>query len=200
MRLSSDACPGAGATVREGRARRAGAWRSYAVSAAVVAAAAGLGAVAVDPDSPWYRKLRKPPWQPPGWAFGAVWTPLYAGIAWAGGRAWNAAPPGGRTALAGSFAANLALNAGWNWLFFQARSPAAGLSGTLALDLSNAELIRRTARADTAAAAALVPYALWCGFASALNASLLRRDRPRRPAPAAGPASRSCVRRRRVRG
>ncbi|WP_242438488.1 TspO/MBR family protein [Streptomyces sp. CB00455] len=147
--------------------------------ALAVVAAAGEGSVAVDADSSWYRGLSKPAWQPPGWAFGAVWTPLYAGIAWSGGRAWNAAPPGRRGALAGSLAANLALNAGWNWLFFQARSPAAGLAGTLVLDASNAELIRRTARFDGKAAAALVPYAVWCGFATALNASLARRNRAR---------------------
>ncbi|MFK0045926.1 TspO/MBR family protein [Streptomyces sp. NPDC090741] len=143
------------------------------------AAAAAAGSVAVDPDSSWYRQLRKPAWQPPGWAFGAVWTPLYAGIAWAVGRDWNAAPPDRRAALAGSVAANPALNAGWNGLFFKARNPAAGLAGTLALELSNAELLRRAARTDGAAGAALVPYAAWCGFATALNASLVRRDRAR---------------------
>ncbi|MET9959964.1 TspO/MBR family protein [Streptomyces sp. NPDC006326] len=147
------------------------------MSALAVAAAAWAGSAAVDPDDSWYRRLGKPAWQPPDWVFGAVWTPLYTGIAWAGGRAWNAAPPGRRAALAASLAANLTLNAGWNWLFFQARSAAAGLAGTLALDLGNADLIRRTAHADGAAAAALVPYAAWCGFATALNASLVRRNR-----------------------
>ncbi|MEV7617681.1 TspO/MBR family protein [Streptomyces sp. NPDC089799] len=149
------------------------------MSALAVAATAGAGSVAVDPDSSWYRQLRKPVWQPPEWAFGAVWTPLYAGIAWAGGRAWNAAAPGSRAALAGSLAVNLVLNAGWTWLFFRARSPGAGLAGTLALDIGNVDLIRRTARADRAAAAALLPYAAWCGFATALNASLVCRNRVR---------------------
>jgi tryptophan-rich sensory protein len=40
---------------------------------------------------------------------------------------------------------NLALNAGWNWLFFGLRSPRAGLAGTVLLDVSHAELIRRIA-------------------------------------------------------
>jgi tryptophan-rich sensory protein len=38
-------------------------------------------------------------------------------------------------------------------------------------------LIRRTARTDPRAAAALVPYALWCAFATALNADIARRNR-----------------------
>ena len=153
----------------------------YLAAAAAVTAAALIGSKGVDPHSAWYRSLDKPDWQPPSWAFGVVWTPLYASIAWAAGRALASAGKDGaekdeRRALAGSLAANLALNAGWNWLFFAARSPRSGLAGTALLDLSNAELIRRTARVDATAAAALLPYAAWCLFATALNASIARRN------------------------
>ena len=48
-----------------------------------------------------------------------------------------------------SLAANLALNAVWSWMFFGLRSPRAGLAGTVLLDISNAGLIRRTARTDS---------------------------------------------------
>jgi tryptophan-rich sensory protein len=71
---------------------------------------------------------------------------------------------------------NLALNAGWTWMFFGLRRPRAGLAGTVLLDLSNLELIRRMARTDPRAAAALAPYAAWCVFATALNASIARRN------------------------
>ncbi|MER7807545.1 TspO/MBR family protein [Streptomyces sp900116325] len=56
-----------------------------------VAAAATVGAAAVDANSAWYRELAAPRWQPPPWVFGAVWTPLHASIAWSAGRAWS--PP-----------------------------------------------------------------------------------------------------------
>jgi tryptophan-rich sensory protein len=69
------------------------------------------------------------------------------------------------------------VNVAWNWMFFGLRSPRAGLAGTVLLDLSNVELIRRTARSDPRAAAALVPYALWCAFATVLNADIARRNR-----------------------
>ncbi len=59
---------------------------------------------------------------------------------------------------------------------FGLRSMRAGLAGTVLLDVSNAELIRRMARADPAAAVALVPYILWCAFATILNADLARRN------------------------
>jgi tryptophan-rich sensory protein len=54
----------------------------------------------------------KPSWQPPSRAFGMIWTPLYASIAWAGGRALRQADDRQRSALMTSLAANLALNAG----------------------------------------------------------------------------------------
>ncbi|WP_405772444.1 tryptophan-rich sensory protein [Actinacidiphila glaucinigra] len=122
--------------------------------------------------SPADRRLSKPSWQPPPWAFSATWIPLYAGIAWSGGRAWCQAGDGERMALATALAVNLSLNAAWSWMFFVARSPRAGLAGALLLNASNVHLIRRAARSDLHAAAALLPYAAWSWFASALNARI----------------------------
>ncbi|MFD5814170.1 TspO/MBR family protein [Streptomyces sp. NPDC127038] len=148
----------------------------YVVTAAAVSAAAVAGAAAVDPDSTWYRRLAKPAFQPPPRAFGAVWPPLYASIAWAGGHALHQATGRRRRAPAAALGANLALNTAWNWLFFRAQSPKAGLVGTLLIDLSNLVLIRRTADVDRAGAWALLPYAGWCGFATALNAAIVKRN------------------------
>ena len=153
-----------------------GGWKTYALASAAVAAAAAAGGAAVEPDTNWYRQLAKPPWQPPPPAFGLAWTPLYASIAWASGHALGRTSGRQRRALLASLGVNLTLNAAWNWMFFSLRSPKVGLAGTLLLDLSNAELIRRTGRTDPRAAAALVPYALWCAFATALNAEIARRN------------------------
>ncbi|MFE9046504.1 TspO/MBR family protein [Streptomyces sp. NPDC007818] len=123
-------------------------WKSRApaaAAAAAVAAAAVVGSRAVDADSAWYKTLDKPDWQPPSWAFGAVWTPLYASIAWAAGRGLGRARGVERTRLAAGVGTNLVLNAAWNHLFFRCRSPRAGLAGTALLDVSNAHLIRRMA-------------------------------------------------------
>jgi tryptophan-rich sensory protein len=148
----------------------------YAIAAAAVTATAVAGGKAVRTDTGWYRTLDKPPWQPPSWAFGAVWTPLYASIAWSAGHAALRTRGGARREVLTAYGVNLAANAAWNWLFFGRRSVLGGLAGTVALDASNADLIRRTARHDRAAAAALIPYAAWCLFATALNASIAARN------------------------
>ncbi|OKI51999.1 TspO/MBR family protein [Streptomyces sp. MJM1172] len=152
-------------------------WKGYAASATAVAACAAIGGRAVDPDSRWYRSLRKPPWQPPPWAFAAVWTPLYGAIAWAAGRALHRAGGPERRGLALALGVNLALNAAWSRLFFARRSPRAGLAGTLLLDASNVQLLRRVHRVDPVAGRALIPYVAWCAFATALNADIARRNR-----------------------
>lgn len=149
-------------------------WIGYLASSAAVAATAAAGSIAVDPRSNWYRGLDKPEWQPPSAAFGPVWTVLYASIAWSGGRSLGRVTGAGRQRYLSALAANLALNAGWNWLFFGARNPVAGLAGIAALNVSNAALIRQTGKIDRAAAAALIPYAIWTGFATALNAEIAR--------------------------
>ena len=41
----------------------------------------------------------------------------------------------------------------------------------------NLVLLREAARRDRVAAAALAPYVVWTGFATALNASIWRRNR-----------------------
>lgn len=151
---------------------RATVWTSL-----MTAAAAGVGSLGTDPASDWYESIEKPPWQPPPVAFPLVWTPLYAAIAYGTGRMVEQARPDERRALLALTAADLVANAGWNWAFFRGRSPAGGLAVIVALNGLNVALVRRAAAVDGRAAVALAPYAAWVGFATALNASIWRRNR-----------------------
>ena len=151
---------------------RATVWTSL-----MTAAAAGVGSLGTDPASDWYESIEKPPWQPPPVAFPLVWTPLYAAIAYGTGRMVEQARPEERRGLLALTAADLVANAGWNWAFFRGRSPAGGLAVIVALNGLNAALVRRAAAVDPRAGAALAPYAAWVGFATALNASIWRRNR-----------------------
>ncbi len=150
--------------------------RALAGTAAAVTATAVGGAIAVDADSGWYRRLDKPQWQPPSWSFGAVWTPLYGLIAVAGARVLQRADAGQRRAFLRAYTADLALNAAWNPLFFRLRAPRLALAELVALNAANAVLLREAYRVDRLAAAALLPYVAWTGFATALNASIARRN------------------------
>ncbi len=146
---------------------------AWVKASAAVVAAAGVGSIATDASSRWYRGLRKPAWQPPRAAFPLVWTPLYALIAVAGTRVSNRGDESQRGAFARAYGINLVLNAAWTVVFFRARRPRAALAEIAALNVSNLLLMRRAAKVDRLAAAALAPYVAWSLFAAALNAAIV---------------------------
>lgn len=136
-----------------------------------------VGGLGTDVTSRWYAKLDKPSWQPPGWAFGPAWTGLYALIAGASARTIDRIEDEDeKRAYVTALAINLGLNVGWTWIFFTAKKPKWALAEILVLEASNLDLIRRSARVDGTAAAMLVPYAAWTGFATALTASIAARN------------------------
>jgi tryptophan-rich sensory protein len=96
-----------------------------------------------------------------------VWTALYAAIGVAGWRVATAPTNARRLHLA-----QLALNAAWPGVFFTARDKRASLAVIAALDATVAAEVAVLAREDRAAAALLLPYLGWCGFATALNAAV----------------------------
>ena len=144
-----------------------------AATTLAVAAAAGAGSIA-NPGrvQSWYSRLRKPSYQPPGVAFPLVWTTLYGDIAASSAvaiarlRATRQHDKANRYIAA--LGVNLFLNAGWSWLFFRYHKLGASALGAAALAASSADLVRRTAEADTRAGLALSPYAVWCWFATFL--------------------------------
>ena len=144
--------------------------------AAAVTGVAVAGGIGSDTSSDWYRDLEKPSWQPPGAVFGPVWTILYVLIAIAATLAVRDVPGVRRRIVAGLFAANLALNVAWTWIFFTAKRPRWSLAEILLLEASSLGLIRRSARVDGAAAGMLVPYAAWTAFATVLNAAIVNRN------------------------
>ena len=84
------------------------------------------------------------------------------------GAAGARAPARVRVAL-GWFSAQLLLNATWSPLFFGLQSPALGLLNIVVLDAAVVATILAFRRVHTGAAALLIPYLGWIGFATALN-------------------------------
>jgi benzodiazapine receptor len=145
-----------------------------------VAVSAVLGTVATTPSSDWYLALDKPSWQPPPIAFPLVWTPLYADIAIASAVALTRLEQAGRTAdaaaLRRALGVNLALNTGWSVLFWRSRRPWVATAWCALLAGQSVDLVRRVSAADPRSGAAIAPYPAWCAFATALNASIARRN------------------------
>lgn len=157
--------------------------RTLAANAAAVTAAGALGAMASRPaDSAWYRSLRKPAYQPPPQAFPIVWPILYADIAIVSTEVMDALERRGRRrerrAYTNALALNLALNAGWSWLFFNRRSLGPSAVAALALAGSSADLTRRAIAVEGARAAPLACYPLWCSFATLLAGHVWLLNRP----------------------
>lgn len=144
--------------------------------AGLTAAAAGFGA-RYSADSRWYRKLEKPPFQPPPWVFGPAWTVLYGLIAVSGWRVWRRRERPEAKAALRWWGVQLGLNAAWSWLFFGKKRPGVALGDLLALQLASAQYARRAARVDAPAAWLWAPYLAWVTFAGALNEEVVRRNR-----------------------
>ena len=137
--------------------------------ATAVTAVAVVGGLATDTTSEWYRDLERPSWQPPGSVFGPVWTVLYVLIAIAATLSYRDVGGPRRRLVLGLYAANLALNVAWTWIFFQGHAPTAAGVEILALLATIVALIWLVRPHNRTAAIALAPYGVWVAFATVLT-------------------------------
>src|SRR3954469_11087225 len=144
--------------------------------AAAVTAVAVVGGLATDTSSDWYQDLDRPAWQPPGAVFGPVWTVLYVLIAVSATLAFRDVGGPRRRLVLGLFAANLALNVAWTWIFFQGHAPTAAGVEILFLLGTIVALIWLVRPHNRAAALALVPYGAWVTFATALTWTIAAKN------------------------
>jgi len=122
----------------------------------------------------WYQTLAKPAFNPPDWVFAPVWTVLYLMIAVAGWRVWRRSGLGGAPWAMAAYAAQLALNLAWSFVFFGAQAIGAALVVIVLLLAAIGVNLRLFWRIERAAALLLAPYAAWVAFAAVLNAALWR--------------------------
>ena len=117
----------------------------------------------------WFAALDKPGFMPPGWAFGAVWTTLYALMGLAVALVW-ASPRGSarRTALT-LFLAQLVVNFAWSPIFFGAHMIEVGLLVIAVMFVLAAATAWRFGRIRPLAGWLLLPYLAWLCLAAALN-------------------------------
>lgn len=132
-------------------------------------AAAALGALASVSAATFYQQLIRPPWAPPGWLFGPVWSVLYLSMGVAAWLAWRERGLRGMGGAAVLFLAQLAVNALWSWLFFAWRQGGLAFAEVLVLLVMIAATVAAFWRIRLLAGALLLPYLAWVTFASVLN-------------------------------
>lgn len=152
--------------------RRLGIIRS-AVYLAAPMIAGGLGGIVTTGNiATWYRTLDRPPWTPPEWVFGPVWTTLYLCIGLAG---WLVARHD-QPRLVRLWWVQFALNAIWSPVFFGLHQVGLAAAIILGIWASIAAFIVGARRRVGRAALLFAPYLLWVSYATALTLEVLRRN------------------------
>jgi benzodiazapine receptor len=151
-------------------------------TALAVMTTALVGGLASHPaQSGWYQRLKKPPYQPPRQAFPIVWPILYADIAAVSADTLDKLDRRGLSAerrnYIAALAANLILNGGWSWLFFNRRRLGTSAIAAAALTASSADLTRRAVAVGGKKAAPLAAYPAWCAFATVLSTHIWALNR-----------------------
>lgn len=125
---------------------------------------------------PWYESLNKPALNPPNWVFAPVWTTLYTLMGMSMGLMdWLTArgqDPSRNRQIKAIFLTQIVLNALWPLAFFAAGWFWLGLVIIVALECTISLWIFKATRISHLAAAMLIPYFCWVGFATYLNAAL----------------------------
>jgi translocator protein len=141
-------------------------------------AAAAVGALFTTSEVPgWYADLDKPPWTPPSWVFGPVWSFLYLlmGVsAWLVWRRTGSRPVRVPLVL---FGIQLVLNMAWSGLFFGLRSPGAALIEIVFLWWAILATTIAFWRCSALAGSLMLPYLAWVSFAAALNLAIWNLNR-----------------------
>lgn len=137
----------------------------------IISLGGGLSIGLTNQPGTWYYALVKPPFNPPDWVFGPVWSVLYILIAIAGARTWARGPSSPAMIV---WFVQLGLNFAWTPVFFTLERPDWALAIIVVLLIAIVGYIALTWRRDRLSALFFVLYALWVAFATALNFEIWR--------------------------
>ncbi len=123
----------------------------------------------------WYDRLVKPPWQPPNWVFGPVWTAIFILSAISAILIWNTRPRTGFTYwIMAAFILNGVLNAAWSALFFGNKLICPAIFDAGLICLSVIVIMILAWPISRLASLLLIPYAAWTAFATYLTWAIHR--------------------------
>lgn len=122
----------------------------------------------------WYAELNQPPWAPPDWVFGPVWTLIYALTALAAVLTWNNFSRGKIfTFIFILLCINAASNVIWSYLFFTLHEISFALVDALIIEGTIIAATGLIALRAWRYALLLVPYICWVAFAIYLNYAIV---------------------------
>lgn len=121
------------------------------------------------PSNPWFDALTKPSTYPAPGVFPIVWTVLYVMIGFAAAIVAAARGARGRGKALTVFAVQLVLNLVWSPVFFGYHQITGALVVIVLLDIAVVATILLFGKVRSSAALLLVPYLLWCLFATVLT-------------------------------
>jgi len=150
-------------------------WKRLTLSLGVCQAAGIVGSIyTLQSVKWWYPTLTKPPFNPPAWIFGPVWSLLFILMGYALYLVWNKGlKKKGVTDAVAIFGVQLILNVVWSYLFFGLRNPSLALFEIIVLWGAILATTLKFGKIDRSAAYLLIPYLLWVGFASYLNLAIV---------------------------
>jgi tryptophan-rich sensory protein len=120
----------------------------------------------------WYAGLNKPPFNPPNWVFGPVWTLLYILMGISFYTIWISKSKFKKKGIK-IFLIQLILNTSWSIAFFGFKNPELALINIIVLWIAIFLTIKSFLKISKVAAYLLIPYLLWVSFAGILNLSIV---------------------------
>lgn len=146
----------------------------FIICLVIVYTTAFLGSYFTFPSiSGWYTTLYKPPFSPPNWIFGPVWTILYLMMAVSFYLIWEKKKLVNIKQPVRLFCLQLFFNFLWSLLFFGLHQPLLAFIDIVLLWIFILLTILEFKKRSKLASYLLIPYLLWVSFASILNLSIV---------------------------
>jgi translocator protein len=141
------------------------------------AAAVPFISSATNKNGGWLSKIDRPPWNPPDWLFGPVWSFLYSCMGLAASRVYNSNHTV-KTPLMILWVVHFTLNLSWAPVFFSLQRFRAALiiSCFMVLTLLMFLISLFCCNVNATAGLLLMPYLAWIIFATFLNKDICRRN------------------------